>query len=122
MKARSAPLICCFAVAFLLLAASSCLSWDNACYAGPVMAMPFPREIRSTVILDPRRVVSVEGDFIVYDIGRGTVLIRANEIAGRSFLANLKKGRCNARETVVIEPDGKALESGRFKTVTPGPH
>lgn len=106
-------------VLFVFLFSSPCLAWESPCHSGPVPPKPFPRETRSTYTLEARRVISVQGNLILYDLGGETVVIKAEGLAPLSFVSEVQKGRCTAREAVTIEPDRKNLAEGRFKARTP---
>ena len=83
---------------------------------------PFPRETCSTYTLEARRVISVEGTVMLYDIGGEAVVIKAEGLGPLSFLNEIQKGRCTAREVVSIEPDTRNILKGRFKAVSPRLH
>ena len=108
--------------AIFVFLAFPCGAWESPCYKGPMPPVPFPRESRSSVMLEARRVVSVEGKIITYDIGGELIIIKAGSFAPLSFLKDVGKGRCTAREPVTIEPEKKGEATGRFIAVTPAPH
>ena len=111
-------------LAVLLLAGAQCLAWDNAaCYKGAVPGMVFPKESRSTITLEARRVVSVQGNIVIYDLGAEKIVIKCEGVSCQSFLKEVQQGRCVAKGFVVIEPDkGGFSDTGRFKAQSPGPH
>ena len=108
----------------LVLFASPLLAWDNPCHTGPLPAAPFPQENRSMVTLEARRVVSVQGNLLAYDLGGRTVIIKAEANSCQSFLKNVAKGNCKAKGLVSIEPDkGTFSDAGnRFKATPPSAH
>ena len=57
-----------FLICFLFLA-PQCLAWENPCHNANQPPKPFPRETRSTYTLEARRVISVEGAIMLYDLG-----------------------------------------------------
>jgi hypothetical protein len=72
--------------------------------------------------LEARRVVSVEGSLMTYDLGGERIIIRLEGMAGREFLKELQKGKCGAKGFVTIETEKKSFsDTGRYKAVVPSP-
>jgi hypothetical protein len=109
-------------VVILLFIGSQSLAWDNPCYDKNMAPKTFPRETRSTIVLEARRVVSVQGNVImIYDLGKETILIKIEGSVYQSFLKDLQGGRCTARETVGLEPVKRDdVPTGLFRAVPPG--
>ena len=98
------------------------MAWENPCYTGSLSPKPFPRENRSMLNLEARRVVSVEGSLMTYDLGGDRVSIRLEGMAGRDFLKDLQKGKCGAKGFVTIETEKKSFsDTGTYKAVVPSP-
>jgi hypothetical protein len=108
-----------FAVIFI---GSISYGWDNPCYSNSMDPKSIPRETRFTMTLESKRVRSIEGNIILYDLGKETTTIRADSLAARSFLKEVRKGRCHVREPVVLEPDTKPSSNARYRTVLALPH
>jgi hypothetical protein len=108
----------------LVLFASPLLAWDNPCHTGPLAAVPFPQESRSIVTLEARRVVSIQGNLMAYDLGGRMVIIKAEGNSCQSFLKEVTKGNCKAKGLVTVEPDkGTFSDAGsRFKATAPSAH
>ncbi len=94
-------------------------AWANSCYSQAVSFKAVPHERPSTITLDARRVKSIDGDSLTYDLGKETIVIDADSFAARRFLADVDKGRCSSRETVTLQPDRKSPFNTRFKAVRP---
>jgi hypothetical protein len=111
-------------ITILILLATPLLAWDNPCHTGPMAAAPFPQESRSMVTLEARRVISVQGNLMAYDLGGRTIIIKAEANSCQSFLKDVAKGNCKAKGLVSIEPDkGTFSDSGnRFKATPPSAH
>ncbi len=106
----------------ILLFASPSFAWNNTCYKEGLPEMPFPKESRSTITLEARRVVSVEGNLITYDLGKEKVVIKADGVISQSFLKEVQKGHCTVKGFVSVEPDKSSFSNTvRFKAGTPGP-
>ena len=106
----------------VLLLTSPCLAWNNACYKSGLPGIPFPRENRSIITLEARRVVGVQGNLMTYDLGGETVVIKTDGVACQSFLKEVQKGLCTVKGLISVEPDkGSFSDTGRFKAGAPGP-
>jgi len=108
----------------LVLLASPLFAWDNPCYTGALPAAPFPQGNRSMVTLEARRVVSTQGNLMVYDLGDRKVIIKAEANSCQSFLKDVARGNCKAKGLVNVEPDkGTFSDAGdRFKALPPSAH
>ncbi|HRR39724.1 MAG TPA: hypothetical protein P5244_00685 [Syntrophales bacterium] len=52
-----------------------------------------------------------------YDLGREVIVIKAESFGARRFLDEVKKGRCSARETVLLKPERRSPFNTRFTAV-----
>jgi hypothetical protein len=118
---RLALLVC---PTLLALAPLPSFGWDSPCYKGSLDLMPFPRENRTMITLEARRIVSVEGNLMTYDIGGGErVTIKLEGMACRDLLRDTQKGKCTAKGLTTIELEKKSFsDSTRYKATVPGPH
>lgn len=90
-----------------------------------VPAVPPAMESRNrpfTVTLDGRRVISISGDSVVYDLGNETIVITSSSEAFRNFLARIKEGRRDAKITMTLVPEQKSLYNARFQAVHHSQH
>jgi hypothetical protein len=112
-----------FILAVLLVSfCGPCMAWDNPCYKGPLTPTAFPRENRTTLTLEARRVVSVEGNLMAYDLGGEKVVIKVDGVACKAFLKDVEKGRCTAKGFVAIEVEKKNFSgAATYKATSPGP-
>lgn len=73
-------------------------------YGEAVPSVSVPHDRDSRVTLEARRVRSVNGDVMTYDLGRETITVKADSFASQRFLKDVKGGRTSARETVTLKP------------------
>jgi hypothetical protein len=109
----------CLVFAAVVLWASLCFAWTNPCYTGMVDSMAVPRTGRSLITLEARRVQSVQGNVIVYDLGKETIVIKLSGVTCQLFLRDIQKGQCKARNVITLEPDETSLSGTRFKASDP---
>jgi hypothetical protein len=102
-----------------IMIASICHAGTNPCYTGNVPPMAIPKQGRSLIMLEARRVQSVQGNIMVYDLGKETILIKADGAVTRLFLNLVQKGECRARQMVTLEPDESSPFTPRFKAGSP---
>lgn len=108
---------CLISIIIVLLCASP--AWGNECYEGAVPFISVPHDRPSTIVLEARRVKSLDGNILYYDLGKETISIQADSFDARCFLRDVAAGRCSAREKVRLEPARKSPFNTRFKAVTP---
>jgi len=85
------------------------------CYgeAVPFTSVPHDRDSRTT--LEARRVRSISGDRMTYDLGKETVTIKADSFASQRFLKDVKAGRTTAHQNVTLKPVRKSPFNKDFK-------
>ena len=106
----------------LLLSPLPSHGWNNSCYKGSLPSMAFPKENAAMISLEARRVVSVQGDLMTYDLGSDKVVIKIENKGGLNFLKDVKKGNCSAKTVVTIEYEKKTFAgTGQYKAVAPRP-
>jgi hypothetical protein len=106
--------------ALYALCCSAALAWDNPCYTGMLLNKVLPKMAESMVTLEPGRVVTVEENVFLYDLGKEKVIIRAKAYGVREFLARLKKGKCEKGELVTLVPKEQSTGNRVFDAVAPG--
>ncbi len=94
-----------------------CSAWDNPCYVSGGESKSIPKTTRFNMTLETKRVRSIEGGVIVYDLGKESITIRAESLASRAFVKEIRKGRCNARGFVTIEPETKSSSAAQYKAI-----
>jgi len=89
----------------LILAIAIAIPVFSPCsYGEAVPSVSVPHDRDSRVTLEARRVRSVNGDVMTYDLGRETITVKADSFASQRFLKDVKGGRTSARETVTLKP------------------
>jgi len=106
-----------FVAAFIILIAAAASAGANPCYRSAVRFESVPADKPAVVTLEARRVISVRGDVMTYNLGRKTITIEADSAASERFLRDIKRGRCSASLRTVLEPDRKSPFNTRYKAV-----
>jgi hypothetical protein len=96
-----------------------CFAWDSPCYKGSLTSMPFPRENTAIITLEAKRVVSVQGNLMVYDLGTEKIVIKTEGDSCLAFLDNVKKSRCTAKGLVSLVIEKKNFAGTVTYRVTP---
>ena len=94
-------------------------AWGNSCYSKALPFQSVPPDRSSTVKLESRRVVSIAGKTMVYDLGSKTIRITADSFGAKRFIKDVSKGRCAARGTVKLTPERKSPFNTHFKAGKP---
>lgn len=94
-------------------------AWDNPCYKKAVHFQSIPHDKESTITLEARKVVSVDGNTFTYNLGEETIVIATDSFASERFIKNVKDGRCSAHETVNLVPERKTPFNKKFKAKRP---
>lgn len=87
------------------------------CYERGLNFRTVPHDRPSSLTLDARRVKRTKDRTMSYDLGREVIVIKAESFDSRRFLDEVKKGRCSARETVLLQPERKSPFNTRFTAV-----
>jgi len=91
-------------ICMLLLITTPAIAWENPSKsAAPTQNVPAERSRQVT--LENRRVVSIRGNTIVYNLGRKTITIQADCFAAREFIRDVQAGRRSAKATVTLVPE-----------------
>lgn len=89
------------------------------CIAGPAEpVVPYAIELRTrpfNLVLEGRRVLSIIGDSLVYDLGNETIVITSTDYEVRKFAANVKAGRRAGKLSITLVPEQKNLYNARFQ-------
>ncbi len=109
-------------IAGVFLATSLSHAWDNPCYSNAMGSKSVPKETRFTITLESKRVQSIQGNVVLYDLGKEIITIRADGLAAKSFLKEVREGRCHAKEPIMLEPDTNPSSGVQYKTVLTLPH
>lgn len=108
--------------AFIILAITApAMAWDNP-NKSAASFISVPKERNSIVTLEARRVKSINGNMMIYDLGRETVTVKADSFAARRFIKDVQSGRVSARETVILEPARKSAFNTQFNAVRSPSH
>jgi len=108
-----------FVAAFIFLITTAASAGEYPCYRGAVPFLSVPTDRPSIVTLEARRVVSITGNVLTYDIGTKTITIEADSAAARRFLRDVNRGRCSASEPTTLKPDRISPFNARYKAVVP---
>lgn len=109
-------------VAFIMLALTvPAMAWDNPGKSAASF-ISVPKERNSTITLEARRVKSIQGNTMTYDLGRETVTIKADSFAAQRFIKDVQSGRGSARQTVTLDPVRKSTFNTQFKAVRTQSH
>jgi hypothetical protein len=104
-------------IGVMIFAGSFCYAWDNPCYNSTMESKSVPKATRSNVTLESKRVRAIQDDIILYDLGKEMITIRADSLAAKAFIKEVRKGRCHAREPVTLEPETRSPPPAQYKTV-----
>jgi len=102
------------AMTFSLLFSGNAFAWDNPNKA----AAPFitvKADKPSKIMLENRRVQSVDGDTFTYNTGRKILTIKADSLTVRQFIRDVENGRRSARATVTLTPQHRSIFNTEFK-------
>jgi hypothetical protein len=83
-------------------------AWENP---NERKAVPFEKvtpDRPSRVTLEARRVASIDGDTITYNLGKKSVSIQADSFNARRFVEDVKAGRASAKQSVLLKPKNKS--------------
>ncbi len=86
-----------------------------SCYAEAVPFTSVPHDRDSRITLEARRVKSISGDYMAYDLGKETIKIKADSFASQRFLKDVKSGRATAHQNVTLQPIRKSPFNKDFK-------
>lgn len=106
------------AVAAIIFFAVPAAASDVPCYSKALRFKSVPHDKPSTLVLEARRVKALDGNILVYDLGKEIIRIEAESFAAQRFLKDVASGRCSAKETVNLEPERKSPFNTNFKAVT----
>jgi hypothetical protein len=92
-------------------------------FGAPCLAQTTPfisvfRDRPSNITLEARRVQSIRGDTMVYDLGKETITISADSPAARQFLKDVRAGSRSAYATVTLDPLRKNPLNKEFRAVS----
>lgn len=107
-----------FVAAFIILITTAASAGENSCYRDAVPFLSVPTDRPSIVTLETRRVVSITGNVLIYDLGTKTIHIKADSAASIRFLLDVKRGRCSASERTTLVPDRISPFNDRYKAVS----
>lgn len=107
-----------FVAACIFLLALAGPAAADSCYRKAVPFLSVPTDRPSVVTLEARRVVSITGNVLTYDLGTKTITIEADSAASIRFLLDVKRGRCSASERTTLEPDRTSPFNRRYKAVS----
>ena len=82
------------------------------CSSEPV---PVRHDQPITIILEGSRVMSVSGDSFVYNLGHETIVITANDMECRRFLASVRSGHRDTRIRTTLVPERKSAFNERYQ-------
>ena len=108
-----------FVTAFVFLISVAAVAGEYPCYRNAVSFISVPPDRPSLMTLEARRVVSIQGSEMVYNLGNKTITIEAASAASIRFLLEVKHGRCSATEQTVLEPDRISPFNDHYKAVVP---
>ena len=100
--------------AVLVLWTAPGFGWDNPnrAAAPPVR---ITAENSTDIMLENRRVHSIQGDTFTYDTGAGMITVQADSTAARRFVRDVQAGRKSARVGVILFPDRESPFNTKFK-------
>lgn len=89
-------------------------AWDNPNKtAAHFQTVPADRP--SQLTLECRRVKSINGGDIAYDLGKRVILIKADSYTARRFADDVRQGRRSASASVTLTPERKSPFNDVYK-------
>jgi hypothetical protein len=89
-------------------------SWDNPDRSAPHF-QDVPADRVASITLESNRVVSINGDVIIYDLGRKTIFIRTDSFKAQKFAEEVRSGRKSASARVTLVPERKSPFNAEYK-------